>query len=124
MREPSCGEQVARRRALGGLEQRLDLGRAAAGDGGQQQLALVPEVRVDRAGREPGGAGDVLHPGLLVALLHEHLDRRGDEALPGGGLGRDGGHASKITVITQADKAPPGRRIPAKCRFPCPMRAP
>ena len=57
---------------------------------------------------EPGGAGDVLDPGLLVALLDEHLDRGGDEPLAGGGLGYglglDRGHDHKITVIIQRNK--------------------
>ena len=51
-------------------------------DRGEQQVVLAPEVGVDRARGEAGGAGDVLQPGALVALLDEDLDRGGEEPVP------------------------------------------
>ena len=92
MREPSAASRSRGGRARGGLHQRLDLGRGAVRDRGEQELALVAEVRVDRAGGEPRGAGDVLHSGLLVALLHEDLDGGRDQSVTGARLGRHCGH--------------------------------
>ena len=64
-------------------EQRVDLDAGAGADRVEQQLGLAAVVGVDRTGREAGGAGDVLDPGAVVALRDEHLDRGGDEPVPG-----------------------------------------
>ena len=98
-------EHVARVAAPRLLQQRVDLDAGEGADGVEEQLGLAPVVRVDRTGGEARGAGDVLDPGPVVALLREHLDRRGDQALPGrrGGRG-DGGHPAMITVIIRAGR--------------------
>ena len=105
---PSCSSTSRASRPRACCEQRVDLDAGEGADGVEEQLGLAPVVGVDRTGGEAGGAGDVLDPGALVALRHEHLDRGGDQALPGrlGGRG-DGGHPAIITVIIERA----GRRI-------------
>ena len=76
---------------------------------------LAPEVGVDRPGREAGGPGDVLHPGALVALLDEHLDRGRERAGPGSSVavGERRPSPSMITVIIRA--ATTRRRLGEDC---------
>jgi len=64
-------------------EQRVDLDAGPGADCGEQQLVLAPEVGVHGPRGQSRGPGDVLQPGTFVALLDEHLDRRGEQAIPG-----------------------------------------
>ena len=104
----------ARSRPLRLGEQRVDLDAGAGADRVEQQLVLAAEVGVDRAGGEARGPGDVLHPGALVALLDEDLDRGGEQPVAGRRSGRGAAAiAAMITVIIRGGN--PSRPVQERC---------
>ncbi len=80
---------------LGGAEERLLVrpgaqpgdgvvvpGRGPLDQGAHQEVGLVLEPGVDRAGAEPGPAGDVPDAGAVIAPLGEHLRGRVEQPFP------------------------------------------
>ncbi len=88
-------------------DQRVHLGVGARADRLEQQLRLAAKVRVDGTRREAGAAGDVVHAGLLVALVDEHVDRGREQALARARRRRERSHAGMITVIIGAHTTTP-----------------
>ena len=92
----------------------------------QQKLCLAAVAGVDGAGRDPGPTGDLGHPGLLVALLGEHLGCGLQEPVgqpasgvllrlgPVGSNGSIGCHNWIITVVIDRSSTPAGNQVSAR----------